>query len=73
MENSLTIVLIVIEHHIKVDEQSVFSFSITCPVLQIFTVLDHACDVIFYSIQYAKQYGFRFRRTLESLPVRLFD
>ena len=38
----LRLVLISVEHRIKTDRQSVFSFSITCFFLQIFTVLKYA-------------------------------
>ena len=53
------LVLSSIKRNIKVNEQGVFSFSITCLVLQIFTVLKHAnisCDVTHnkFQIDYGK-------------------
>ena len=61
MKNPLPI-SISVEHHIKIDRQSVFSFSITCLVLQIFTVLKYAnslrCHLLThtkYKLYFAKQ------------------
>ena len=58
------LVLISVKHHIKIDGQSDFSFSITCLVLQIFTVLRHVNDVIHsrilntsYTVQSEKYYS----------------
>ena len=47
------LVLISVEYHIKINQQGVFRFSITCLVIQIFTVLKYtniACDVIYSRI-----------------------
>ena len=56
------LVLISVEHRIKINRQSVFSFSITCLVLQIFTVLKYGnslwCHLLThtkYKLYFAKQ------------------
>ena len=70
----LCLVLVSVDHRIKTDRQSVFSFSITCLVLQIFTVLIHANSLCCHLLMHTKyKLNFTKREISFKLTSRIYS